>query len=350
MDNVAFINRVIELTNQERSRLGLSPLTLSPLLNQAAQTHSQNMALQDFFSHTGLDGSSPSDRARSVGYTSGAAENISAGYPTPEAVVTGWMESPGHRENILNPNYRVMGVGYHFLANDTGQVNYNHHWTQMFGFVVDPTPAASLQSLNGIQYGTEGDDRMVGTAGNDILFALGGNDTVLGGLGNDYLNGMQGSDRVSGEAGNDTVRGGKGNDTVFGDDGTDWVYGDFDRDFVYGGNGDDILYGGKGEDWLEGGAGNDTLYGDLGSDTLIGGVGTDVYVLRVDSPDTIFYNDLEDYIGLTDGLSYGNLQISQGTGLNANDTLIRLAGNGSLLAIVSGVSATSLDPGDFISF
>ncbi|MDK3158159.1 CAP domain-containing protein [Kamptonema cortianum] len=348
MDNLAFINRVLELTNQERSRLGLSPLTLSPLLSQAAQTHSQNMALQDFFNHTGLDGSSPSDRARIVGYTSGAAENIAAGYTTPEAVVTGWMNSPGHRENILNPNYRTIGVGYHFLANDTGQLNWNHYWTQMFGFAADPMPMVSLQSMNAIQYGTEESDRLFGTPGNDTLFALGGDDTVQGGLGNDYINGMQGRDRLSGEAGNDTVRGGKGNDTIFGDDGNDWLYGDLDQDFLYGGNGDDILYGGKGNDWLEGGAGNDTLYGDLGSDTLIGGPGTDVYVLRVDLPDTIYYNDLEDYIGLTDGLTYGSLQITQGTGLNANDTLIRLAGSGTLLAILPGVSATSLDPGDFL--
>uniref|UniRef100_A0ACD5GYD8 CAP domain-containing protein n=1 Tax=Desertifilum tharense IPPAS B-1220 TaxID=1781255 RepID=A0ACD5GYD8_9CYAN len=180
MDNLAFINRVLELTNQERSRLGLSPLTLSPLLSQAAQTHSQNMALQDFFSHTGLDGSSPSDRARIVGYSSGTAENIAAGYTTPEAVVTGWMNSPGHRENILNPNYRTIGVGYHFLANDTGQVNWNHYWTQMFGFAADPMPMVSLQSMNAIQYGTEESDRLFGTPGNDTLFALGGDDTVQG--------------------------------------------------------------------------------------------------------------------------------------------------------------------------
>ena len=51
---------------------------------------------------------------------------------TPEAVVTGWMNSPGHRVNILNPRLKEIGVGYYFLADDTGKVNYRHYWTQVF--------------------------------------------------------------------------------------------------------------------------------------------------------------------------------------------------------------------------
>jgi serralysin len=128
--NQNFINRVLELTNIERSKLGLSPLTLNTQLGNAAETHSQNMALQDFFSHTGKDGSSIGSRITATGYQfSAAAENIGAGYSTPEQVLAGWMNSSGHRANILNPNLKEIGIGYYFLANDTGTENWNHYWT-----------------------------------------------------------------------------------------------------------------------------------------------------------------------------------------------------------------------------
>ena len=64
---------------------------------------------------------------------SGAGENIAAGYASPEDVMDGWMNSQGHRANILNCAFRDIGVGYVYLANDTGQVNYRHYWTQDFG-------------------------------------------------------------------------------------------------------------------------------------------------------------------------------------------------------------------------
>lgn len=133
-ENPNFINRVVELTNIERSKLGLSALIINPQLTSAAQTHSANMALQDFFEHTGLDGLSIGSRVAATGYQYAiAAENIGAGYSTPEEVVAGWMNSVGHRENILDPGLQEIGVGYYFLGNDTGNVNFNHYWTQAFG-------------------------------------------------------------------------------------------------------------------------------------------------------------------------------------------------------------------------
>lgn len=129
-----FIKQVATLTNNFRQANGLRPLKLNPKLNNAAQRHSQNMALQDFFSHTGADGSSMSDRITAAGYRwSAVAENIAAGYQTPAAVVQGWINSPGHRANLLSRNVKELGVGYYFLANDTGTQNWNHYWTQNFG-------------------------------------------------------------------------------------------------------------------------------------------------------------------------------------------------------------------------
>ncbi|OCR01538.1 hypothetical protein BCD67_18780 [Oscillatoriales cyanobacterium USR001] len=132
-ENLEFINRVVELTNIERSKLGLPALKANTTLATAAQNHTQNMAVQDFFSHTGKDGSSPTNRVQSVGYNGVAGENIAAGSTTPEDVLVQWMNSAGHRANILNADYKEIGVGYYFLANDTGSVNYNRYWTQVFG-------------------------------------------------------------------------------------------------------------------------------------------------------------------------------------------------------------------------
>lgn len=133
-DPNSFEQRVFELTNQERLKAGLLPLTYDYQLETSAEIHSQDMALQDYFDHNGLDGSSPFDRIEAAGYNySWAAENIAAGQTTPEQVVNGWMNSPGHRANILNPNLTEIGVGYYYLADDTGNQNFNHYWTQNFG-------------------------------------------------------------------------------------------------------------------------------------------------------------------------------------------------------------------------
>ena len=128
------INQVLELTNAERANAGLNPLTLNTKLSQAAEGHSDSMANDDFFSHTGANGSSVGARVQDTGYQySTVGENIAAGQTTAEEVVQGWMNSPGHRANILNANYTEIGLGYEYLANDTGSVNYNHYWTQVFG-------------------------------------------------------------------------------------------------------------------------------------------------------------------------------------------------------------------------
>lgn len=132
----SFIDRVLELTNAQRLQAGLQPLTLNTKLNNSAQQHSQDMALHDFFDHKGSNGSSMGDRAKASGYQfTKFGENIAAGYATPEQVVQGWMDSPGHRANILNATYREIGIGYYYLANDTGKVNQNFYWTQDFGVI-----------------------------------------------------------------------------------------------------------------------------------------------------------------------------------------------------------------------
>lgn len=205
-----YTDRVLALVNIERSNHGLAPLTWNSQLATAAQSHSSSMANNDFFSHTGVDGT-PRDRISNAGYQyTSAAENIAAGYLTPDDVVTGWMNSQYHRNNILNADLTELGVGYYYLQDDTGNVNYNSYWTQTFG-----TPAYSTN--NGLsKVGTDGRDRLTGNTGNDtlrggrgndLLSGLGGNDVLVGGRGNDTLNGYGGSgpeyDTLSGGAGAD---------------------------------------------------------------------------------------------------------------------------------------------------
>jgi len=121
---------VIDLINQQRLSAGLAPLAAEMRLVEAAVLHSEDMALHNFFDHTGSDGSSPWDRFAKAGYSMIAgAENIAAGYGTPAAVVTGWMNSSGHRANILNRSVRDIGVGYVFYSPSP----YGSYWTADFG-------------------------------------------------------------------------------------------------------------------------------------------------------------------------------------------------------------------------
>lgn len=129
-----FARRVVALINQERTKADLDPLKINSQLALAARQHTKSMANNDFFSHYGVNGSSPFERIENTGYEySIAAENIAAGYQTPETVVRAWMGSTGHRANILNSDITEIGVGYRYFANDSGLVNYNHYWTTTFG-------------------------------------------------------------------------------------------------------------------------------------------------------------------------------------------------------------------------
>jgi len=120
-----FEDEVIDLVNQERWANGqLPPLKQNSLLANAAETHSRNMAERDFFAHCDLDtGYGPGERITAAGYTFNTwAENIAAGYGGPAQVMNAWMNSPGHRSNILSGNVRELGTGYFLQGGDAGNV------------------------------------------------------------------------------------------------------------------------------------------------------------------------------------------------------------------------------------
>ncbi|WP_416149057.1 CAP domain-containing protein [Salipaludibacillus sp. HK11] len=116
--------QVIELTNNHRREAGLSDLQADTELSGVARRKSEDMHENNYFSHTSPTYGSPFDMIRDHGVSySSAGENIAQGQQTPEQVVQGWMNSEGHRENIMNGNFTHIGVGYEPNGN---------HWTQMF--------------------------------------------------------------------------------------------------------------------------------------------------------------------------------------------------------------------------
>jgi uncharacterized protein YkwD len=122
--------RVVTLTNAERAKAGCGPLTVDATLTAVAQAHSQDMATHNYFDHNSQDGRTPFDRMTAAGYRySTAAENIAAGQRTPQDVMTAWMNSPGHRANIVNCALKEIGVGY--ATGSSSQ--YGVYWTQDFG-------------------------------------------------------------------------------------------------------------------------------------------------------------------------------------------------------------------------
>ncbi|WYV00227.1 CAP domain-containing protein [Oceanobacillus sp. FSL H7-0719] len=116
--------QVVELTNQERAKNGLQPLKVDNKLSEVAREKSRDMASNGYFDHNSPSYGSPFDMMKSFGISyRTAGENIAQGQKTPQEVVNAWMNSPGHRANILNGEFTHIGVGY---------VEQGNHWTQQF--------------------------------------------------------------------------------------------------------------------------------------------------------------------------------------------------------------------------
>jgi uncharacterized protein YkwD len=135
---------VFALTNQRRA-LGAvcggksfepaGPLSLDPVLRLTAREHSRDMGDGNYFEHASRDGRSPFDRMRAAGWAGKTGgENIYGGQKggaplTAAEVVEGWMRSPGHCSNIMNPKFRTLGVGFASAPRSS----LGHYWTQVFG-------------------------------------------------------------------------------------------------------------------------------------------------------------------------------------------------------------------------
>lgn len=143
-DLAAVRDGMLAAVNQARREAGLEPLAFDDRLNAAAQEHAQDMLARAYYSHWSPDGSSPRTRALAAGYPSRAvAENIAAGELTVAGVMTGWLNSSGHRRNILEGSFRHFGVG---LAVGRFEDRYRLLWVQTFGRPADPATSAGISS------------------------------------------------------------------------------------------------------------------------------------------------------------------------------------------------------------
>jgi len=142
-ERAQLIQSVIDLTNVERTSRWLTPLTHNSILSQAAQGHAEDMLKRKFFDHITPDGISASDRIEGSGYLEpyyecqcsksyGVGENIAKGQESAAEVVTTWMNSPDHRENILNPDFSEIGIGIIPVSIEDSNFR-GYFWVQKFG-------------------------------------------------------------------------------------------------------------------------------------------------------------------------------------------------------------------------
>ncbi len=120
-----FEDQVVDLANVERAEAGCDPLRVDAHLATAAQDHSSDMAERDYFDHTTPEGLTFAERIVNAGYPTPGAENIARGQQNAEQVMKSWMDSDGHRANILNCDLTAIGVG----LDENGM-----YWTQDFGY------------------------------------------------------------------------------------------------------------------------------------------------------------------------------------------------------------------------
>ncbi|MEG3967005.1 phosphatase PAP2 family protein [Microcoleus sp. T2B6] len=171
-------------------------------------------------------------------------------------------------------------------------------------------------------------DYLEGTTQADTFNALDGNDIIYANSGDDYLGGDVGKDKICGDQGNDTI---------------------------VGGADDDILWGGKGSDLIGGDSGNDLIYAGAGSDTMSGGTGDDIFAIAKGSGGPTLatadyiadFGNGNDKIRLLDGLSFEDLNIQQGTGVNSNSTVIQDKITGEYLAVLQGVNSNTINRDQF---
>jgi uncharacterized protein YkwD len=123
----AYEQAVLDRVNAVRQQHGLRPVTFNALLDVAAERHNQVQVQTDTMAHIGIGDGDPGSRIRAAGFSGQWGENVAVGQRSPDQVVNEWMNSPTHRANILNPNFRQMGVSYGTTSDGFP------YWTQSFG-------------------------------------------------------------------------------------------------------------------------------------------------------------------------------------------------------------------------
>lgn len=345
----AYEQYMLELVNAERAKVGAQPLAFDSSLNTAAENHSAWMISTDSFSHTGAGGSSPGARMTAAGYTfSGSwswGENIAwastrapAGLQDEVLLLhTNLMNSSGHRANILNGNYREIGIGF-----EVGQ-----YGSYEGAFVTqDFASTATNPFLTGVAFDDlDGDKRYdVGEGLGNLTVSATNNTTgavktttttAAGGYDLDLAAGTYivtfsgagfatttqlatiGTKNVKLDLIDPALSGGTtpppaGQPTLTGTAGADALTGTSGADYIVGLAGSDTLIGLAGSDKLDGGSGSDKLYGKDGADILTGGAGYDSFVF--DTAVNSGVDKITDFLAADDTIRLENAFF---TGLNA---------------------------------
>lgn len=132
---------LLDAVNWSRALAGLSPVRCDARMVRAARDHAKDMVRRDFFDHDSPDGQSIADRATRAGYAwQAVGENLSAGRETAGEVVQAWLDSPGHRDNMLDPDMRDAGVAYVRADPDPGEVRYGKYWVLTLGRSKEDAP------------------------------------------------------------------------------------------------------------------------------------------------------------------------------------------------------------------
>ncbi|AKH38794.1 MULTISPECIES: CAP domain-containing protein [Nitrosomonas] len=317
----AYEQHMLQLINAERAKVGAQPLAFDDNLNTAAERHSNWMIDTDTFSHTGINGSDPGDRMESADYDfSGSwawGENIawrSARSPSGfadevEQMHISLMNSPGHKANILNDNFREIGIGLEvgpysrfddaaFITQDFAKTSTNPF---LVGVAFDDLDGDKFYDIN------EGLDNLTVTAKNNTtgtitttqtspaggyqLELAAGNYTVSftgNGIATTTYQVSINSKNVEQDLVDPTLNGGTSQsstdtsipqlNTIIGTSSSDELEGTSGADAISGLRGSDQLHGHEGKDTLDGGSGNDILWGGADADTLTGGTGRDIFV------------------------------------------------------------------------
>lgn len=211
---------MLGLINADRAAAGLAPLTLELNLNTSAQAHSDWMVETDTFDHTGVNGSTATQRMVAAGMdlsgTWRTAENIAAvSVQTPSGLYdevdrlhANLMNSPGHRANLMNPDLTVIGIGI-----TVGPLTYPGQGS--FRSVLVTQNFAATQGRVDLDLAGDGAANVLtGLTGDDVLTGGGGNDTVITGDGADTVDGGEGDDLIRTGAGTKQIQGGAGTDTL----------------------------------------------------------------------------------------------------------------------------------------
>jgi serralysin len=327
---------LLELINAERAKVGAQPLAFDGDLNEASEGHSQWMIGTDTFSHTGSGGSTAGQRMTAAGYAFTGSwswgENIA--YATTRAPAglqdevlllhTNLMNSSGHRANILNANYREVGLGFEtgdyggrdsaFVTEDFAKsgssvfltgVAFDDKDGDRFYDVGEGLGGLTLTAVSSTgatytttTYGSGGYDLALPPATYTVTFSgagiqsttkqatIGSTNVKLDLVDPATSGGSQpppseppppASNVIAGTASGESLNGTAGADTIQGLGGDDRLYGQSGNDRLEGGSGRDYLYGSTGDDTLLGGDGNDRLYGGTGRDVLTGGANQDSF-------------------------------------------------------------------------